>query len=161
MALSTEKKTEKHNYYYIIDEVQYGPVELFELLPKVDRNTMVWREGIEWAKASEVPELRNFFPEPSVIVVNNSPASGASASTYGNTIASMSNAPGGMRQRVNYDGIYCSSDEKMILGFCSGLAHKFNVNIGVMRIIAFFSVGYCYLYLVGIFLPKHPTKNLN
>ncbi len=39
------------------------------LISKIDRDTLVWREGIDWIKASDIPELKKFFPEPIVKVV--------------------------------------------------------------------------------------------
>ena len=61
-----------------------------------------------------------------------------------------------------YKSIYCSSDDKILLGLCGGLAHKFGLPSAAMRIIflipAAFSMGL--LYFVGIVLPKLPTKNV-
>ena len=61
-----------------------------------------------------------------------------------------------------YRSIYRSSDEKLILGLCGGLAHKFGLPAGVMRIIVFISMWFLvgWLYFVGIFLPQLPTKGI-
>ena len=68
--------------------------------------------------------------------------------------------PDGLDER--YRGLYCSSDERMILGLCGGLAHKFGVQLGVMRAIVFlFGVFVLWVpYLIGIFLPKLPTRGM-
>jgi phage shock protein PspC (stress-responsive transcriptional regulator) len=59
-----------------------------------------------------------------------------------------------------YPSIYCSSDDRMILGLCGGLAHKFNVPVAAVRFMAFLSMFFFvgFAYLVGLFLPKLPTK---
>ena len=68
--------------------------------------------------------------------------------------------PDGLDER--YRGLYCSSDERLILGLCGGLAHKFGVQIGVMRAIVFlFGIFVLWVpYLIGIFLPKVPTRGM-
>ena len=61
-----------------------------------------------------------------------------------------------------YDGLYRSSDDKVILGFCGGIAHKFELPVAVVRLVMFlaawFFVGW--FYFIGIFFPKLPTKNV-
>ena len=57
MAINTNKTSVSHEYYCLINEVQYGPYDVSSLITKIDRNTLVWREGIDWIKASEVIEL--------------------------------------------------------------------------------------------------------
>lgn len=61
-----------------------------------------------------------------------------------------------------YEGLYCSTDDKIILGFCGGLAHKFGIQTSIVRVIvvisSLFMVGW--LYFIGFFLPKLPTKNI-
>jgi phage shock protein PspC (stress-responsive transcriptional regulator) len=61
-----------------------------------------------------------------------------------------------------YRGLYCSSDERMILGLCGGLAHKFGIPVTTMRAIVFvFGVFVLWVpYLIGIFLPKVPTRGV-
>ena len=69
MAINTNKSSASYEYYCLINEVQYGPYDVATLISKIDRDTLVWREGIEWIKASDTPELKKFFPEPIVKVV--------------------------------------------------------------------------------------------
>ena len=57
-----------------------------------------------------------------------------------------------------YNGFYRSSDEKMILGFCGGLAHKFNMDPMLVRVLAFLFMGW--IYLIGLAFPELPTKDV-
>jgi len=68
--------------------------------------------------------------------------------------------PDGLDDR--YRGLYCSSDEKMVLGLCGGLAHKFGVQVSVVRVVVFLVMMFVLWipYLVGIFLPKVPTRGV-
>ena len=49
-----------------------------------------------------------------------------------------------------------------MLGLAGGLAHKFGVPVGVVRVLVvismFFAIGFA--YLAGFFLPKLPTKGV-
>ena len=46
-------------YFYAINEVQFGPFSLDEILIKnLDKDTLVWHEGLpDWVRLSEIPEL--------------------------------------------------------------------------------------------------------
>lgn len=61
-----------------------------------------------------------------------------------------------------YDGVYCSSDQKIVLGLCGGLAHKLGVPVLVVRVAVFVSLWFVvgWLYFLGLFLPKLPTQNV-
>lgn len=63
---------------------------------------------------------------------------------------------------VGYEGFYRSSDEKLFLGVCGGLSHKFELQLGLVRFLVivscFFFIGW--LYFGGLFIPKLPTKNV-
>ena len=69
MAIQLGKKEEQVQYYYSIDSKQFGPYDLAVLLSKIDSNTLVWREGIEWTNASNVEELKKFFNISADVVV--------------------------------------------------------------------------------------------
>jgi len=58
-------QAQKTNWYYSFEGKTYGPYELSVLLEKIGPDSLVWKEGIEWTKANEVPELRKFFKEES------------------------------------------------------------------------------------------------
>lgn len=77
MAFNLEKKELKTDWFYSVNENQFGPFELVDLIPKIEKETLVWREGIEWTKASEVPELNKFFEKkysrPEQIEMNTQP----------------------------------------------------------------------------------------
>lgn len=55
-------------YYYFLNGTQYGPVPVEEMVPRIDRNTLVWRQDMEkWQPAGSLPELAPFFtqkPQP-------------------------------------------------------------------------------------------------
>jgi phage shock protein PspC (stress-responsive transcriptional regulator) len=59
-----------------------------------------------------------------------------------------------------YSGLYRSSDQRMLLGVCAGLAHKLGVPVIGVRIVFFLSlyvlVGWA--YFLGLALPALPTK---
>ena len=61
-----------------------------------------------------------------------------------------------------YEGFYRSSDQKIFLGVCGGLSHKYKIQLGLVRfgfvISMFFFIGW--LYFGGLFIPKLPTKNI-
>lgn len=53
------------NYYYTDGKNQYGPYPIEELRPKINPNTLVWREGMaNWMPASNVDELKKLFAPP-------------------------------------------------------------------------------------------------
>jgi phage shock protein PspC (stress-responsive transcriptional regulator) len=145
MAIDTEKRIKQHDYYCLLNDVQFGPFDMATLMTKIDRDTLVWREGIEWEKACNVDELRKFFPEPQIVMA---PISNHSFQNQSN---------GHVYQ---YEGFYCSSDDKVFIGFCGGLAHKYKMNPKIVRAVIFFTFFFYvgWLYFFGLLLPKHPTK---
>ncbi|ESU28696.1 hypothetical protein FLJC2902T_12870 [Flavobacterium limnosediminis JC2902] len=50
-------------YYYIVDEVQHGPVSFNDLKKiKIVKQTMVWYEGMsDWSSAGDLEELRDLW----------------------------------------------------------------------------------------------------
>lgn len=77
MAINLDKKDKdasfnldknEVDYYYSKNGKQYGPYVKKDILTKIDSNTLVWREGIEWTNASKLEEFKNHFQsEVSVI----------------------------------------------------------------------------------------------
>jgi phage shock protein PspC (stress-responsive transcriptional regulator) len=68
--------------------------------------------------------------------------------------------PAGLDER--YRGLYCSSDDKILIGFCGGIAHKFGLDVGYVRA-GMFLLGFFVIwlpYLLGFFLPRLPTKGV-
>jgi hypothetical protein len=61
MALNLNKGGHLGKYFYIENNVEYGPVEINELLKYINRDTLIYFKGIKWTKASEIPELKKFF----------------------------------------------------------------------------------------------------
>ena len=66
-------------YYYSINGTVYGPLPLATLLEKIDADTLVYREGIEWTNATEIEELKKFFKKPNLEKGNKKIVSSASA----------------------------------------------------------------------------------
>jgi phage shock protein PspC (stress-responsive transcriptional regulator) len=72
-----------------------------------------------------------------------------------------SSGPAGLDAR--YRGLYCSTDDKVLIGLCGGLAHKFGLDVGYVRA-GVFLVGFFVIwlpYLLGFFLPRLPTKGIS
>lgn len=61
MALKINKGGKLGKYFYLKDKVEYGPVELIELLEVVDKDTLVYFEGISWTEAKNIDELKKYF----------------------------------------------------------------------------------------------------
>ena len=60
MSISLEKKSD-FNYYYSVNGNTFGPFLVNQLIDKIDGDTLVWRDGIEWTNAGDVPELAIYF----------------------------------------------------------------------------------------------------
>ncbi len=61
-----------------------------------------------------------------------------------------------------YSGFYRSSDQKIILGVCGGIALKFGIQLGLVLVgflmASLFFIGW--IYFGGFFIPKLPTKDV-
>lgn len=68
--------------------------------------------------------------------------------------------PAGLDDR--YRGFYCSTDDKVLIGLCGGLAHKFDLDVAYVRVgMLLLGIFVIWLpYLLGFFLPRLPTKNV-
>jgi uncharacterized membrane protein YhaH (DUF805 family) len=85
-------------YYYSINGTVYGPLQLAKLLEKIDADTLVYREGIEWTNATEVKELKKFFKKPNLEKANKKIITSASAFDDLNKASSNDDS--------NQDGVY-------------------------------------------------------
>tara|TARA_B100001287_G_scaffold62707_1_gene50896 strand:+ start:2491 stop:2976 length:486 start_codon:yes stop_codon:yes gene_type:complete len=61
MSFDLKKKKKEFVYYYAENDDQFGPFSKEDLLPKIDGNTLVWREGINWTNASKLDEFKGCF----------------------------------------------------------------------------------------------------
>lgn len=64
MALNLEKLDKgnrEFQYYYSDKGNSFGPFVLSVLLTKIGPDSLVYREGLEWTKAAQIPELKMFF----------------------------------------------------------------------------------------------------
>jgi TM2 domain-containing membrane protein YozV len=60
MEINLNKKSET-SYYYSKDGLTFGPFLIHELIDKIDAETLVYREGIEWTNANNIEELNIYF----------------------------------------------------------------------------------------------------
>jgi hypothetical protein len=61
MAIDIQKKNLETLYYYSDDGNTIGPLTLSQLLVKINEHTLVYRDGIEWTNAKDIPEIGKFF----------------------------------------------------------------------------------------------------
>jgi hypothetical protein len=61
MAIDLNKDKNELKYYYSENGATLGPFSLSQLLEKIEADTLVYREGIDWTNARDVEELRKFF----------------------------------------------------------------------------------------------------
>ena len=75
----------QEKWHYIENGQAVGPVSTTELLQclslgKIDRNCLVWREGMaDWARLSDIPELAQAAPMPQGTQPTNAPGYGLTA----------------------------------------------------------------------------------
>ena len=67
MAINIDKSGIEKQYFYEENGNTYGPFSLSILLNKINANTLVYREGIDWTEAKEIAELKNYFKVEKVI----------------------------------------------------------------------------------------------
>ena len=74
MAIDLSKPKNELTYYYSENGATLGPLSLSQLLVKIEADTLVYREGIDWTNAKDVEELKKFFKEQqsikSEIIIN-------------------------------------------------------------------------------------------
>ena len=61
MAININKGGKLGKYFFIADDIQFGPFEISDLLEQINKDSLVYYEGIKWTKASEIPELKKYF----------------------------------------------------------------------------------------------------
>jgi phage shock protein PspC (stress-responsive transcriptional regulator) len=63
---------------------------------------------------------------------------------------------------ARYDGLYRSSDDRVLLGLCGGMAHKWGVPATIVRMVVVgLAIGLVGLaYFAGVFAPELRTKNI-
>jgi phage shock protein PspC (stress-responsive transcriptional regulator) len=149
------------HWFYVQNGAQLGPIATAALRSmtatgQIKADDLVWRHGMsDWALAARIKGL---FPE-SVAALTPPPLP---VQRNGKSLARPSARAAESNLDERYDSIYCSSDEKKVLGLCGGLAHKFGLPLTALRFVVFLSmfafVGW--FYLAGLFLPKLPTKGV-
>ena len=61
MSINLNKNTNEYKYYYSENGTTLGPFTLNQLLEKIEADTLVYREGIDWTNAKDLEELKKFF----------------------------------------------------------------------------------------------------
>jgi uncharacterized membrane protein YhaH (DUF805 family) len=62
MPVNLQKNDEIMMYYYSDENSNtYGPFSIEQLIPKIDSNTLVYRDGISWTNADKIDELKPYF----------------------------------------------------------------------------------------------------
>ncbi|MFN7812037.1 MAG: PspC domain-containing protein [Planctomycetia bacterium] len=143
MISAVQAAPSKELWLYSRDGERFGPTDLGGLRKMAScrhvlPETLVWSEGLPaWIPAATIETL--VFPpqEP--------PEPGHVMEPAMDSV---------------YTGLYRSSDERVVLGVCAGIAHKWKVPLLAVRIamviLSLFLVGWA--YFVGAFLPPLPTR---
>ncbi len=149
MALNLDKSESEKRYYYSENGITLGPFSLTLILEKINGDTLVYREGIEWTTAKNLKEFEKFFPKEKVVVKEKI----VEVTTPSNIKASETDIR---------SSLYRSKDSKILFGFCGGLAHKFSINVAFIRVIWVFSflIYFGWLYFITFLLPAYKTKNI-
>jgi len=71
MEIDLNKDKNELKYYYSENGATMGPFSLSQLLDKIEADTLVYREGIDWTNAKDVEELRSFFKAQQTTTSNN------------------------------------------------------------------------------------------
>jgi tetratricopeptide (TPR) repeat protein len=67
MAINLDKSAIEKQYYYAENGNTYGPFSLSILLTKINANTLIYFEGIEWTEAKEINDLKKYFKVEKII----------------------------------------------------------------------------------------------
>ena len=61
-----------------------------------------------------------------------------------------------------YDGLYRSSDDRMLLGLCGGMGHKWGIPVTIVRLVVVgLAIGFVgFAYFAGVFAPELRTKKV-
>jgi uncharacterized membrane protein YhaH (DUF805 family) len=68
MNINKKTQTSETQFFYSEDEKALGPFNIAQLLEKITRDHLVWREGMEWTAAKNVPELSKFFEHSEPVI---------------------------------------------------------------------------------------------
>ena len=61
MDITKKDQTTEILFYYSENESTLGPYNVAQLLERITPDHLVWRDGMEWTAAKNVPELAKFF----------------------------------------------------------------------------------------------------
>ncbi|MEN9445651.1 MAG: domain 2, partial [Bacteroidota bacterium] len=72
MAIDLNKDKNELKYYYSENGATLGPFSLSQLLEKIEADTLVYRDGIDWTNAKDVEELKKFFKTKQIKIETSS-----------------------------------------------------------------------------------------
>lgn len=141
-----QREPGKQAWQYSKDGQKFGPTDLGGLRKMaaslhLSPDSLVWSDGLPaWVPATTIETL--VFP-PREELPSPLPAPQAIDPRYG--------------------WLYRSSDERMVLGVCAGLAHKWKVPVMAVRvaIVLLLPLLMGWAYFLGAFLPALPTRSSN
>jgi phage shock protein PspC (stress-responsive transcriptional regulator) len=138
-----QREPGKDDWHYARDGKKFGPTDLGGLRKMaaslhLSPESLVWSEGLPaWVPATTIETLvfppRHELPPP---------------------------LPASQPIDPRYGWLYRSSDERMVLGVCAGLAHKWSVPMMAVRavVVLLLPLLMGWAYFLGAFLPALPTK---
>jgi phage shock protein PspC (stress-responsive transcriptional regulator) len=155
MALNLDKNSAEKKYYYSENGNTLGPFSIIQILEKINGDTLIYRDGIEWTAANNLSELKKFFPKEKIVekVVIKENIVKINTPTQNNMNT----------QRIEIQSsLYRSKDSKILSGFCGGLAHKFNISVLFIRALLIFSFFFYigWFYFFSFLLPAFKTKDI-
>ena len=71
MAIDLNTDKNELKYYFSENGRTLGPFSLSELLEKIESDSLVYREGIDWTNAKDVEELKKFFKTHQSTITND------------------------------------------------------------------------------------------
>jgi phage shock protein PspC (stress-responsive transcriptional regulator) len=137
---------DRRQWFYTRDGERFGPTDIGGLRRMAQslhltQESTVWATGMgAWMQATSLSDLT--FPSlPPELVPPN---------------------PVEVPMDARYDGLYRSSDDRVLLGLCGGMAHKWGIPATIVRLVfvglAAGLVGFA--YFAGVFAPELRTKNV-
>lgn len=75
MDITKKTQTSGTQYYYSENGTTLGPLNVAQLLERITPDHLVWKEGMEWTAAKNVPELAKFFQRVNEPIIAPTPQS--------------------------------------------------------------------------------------
>jgi phage shock protein PspC (stress-responsive transcriptional regulator) len=146
MIAPVQAAIDGRQWFYTRDGERFGPTDIGGLRRMarslhLAQESTVWADGMgEWMRATSLSDL--VFPVLPPEVVPSMPVE--------------------VLMDARYDGLYRSSDDRVLLGLCGGMAHKWGVPATIVRLVVVGLAG-CVVglaYFAGVFAPELRTRNV-